>query len=1023
MVPATSAASPHVTAVLVSHDGARWLPQALDALGAQTRLPDALVAVDTGSTDDSVRLLEAALGADAVTSAPVDAGFGAAVWTGLEVLAGRTPPPPDDGWVWLLHDDCAPAPDALERLLDAATEQADIGVAGPKVREWPSLRRLLEVGVSITGTGRRETGLERGEPDQGQHDDARDVLAVGTAGMLIRRRVWDELGGLDPGLPLFGDDLDLGWRVARAGLRVRVVPEAVLFHAEAATRGLRSGGALAATVRREQRRAALFVLLANCRSRALLPQYVRLLTGSLLRAVGLLLLKAPRDALDEVAAAAAVLGRPRVLAAGRRERRRTARVAPAAVRPLLPSPLRPYRDGAAVVLEVGGGVLATAPAAIPRAVAEPGPVADEAEELPPEPGPLARVLARPWATAVLLLAVLSLLAARGVLTGGELQGGALLPAPEGIADWWAAYTAGWHPVGVGSTVPAPPYVLLLGVAGVGTLGDAGLLVSVLLLGSPVLAALAAHRLLRRVGAGPFAAIWAATAYGVLPLATGAVAQGRLGTVLGTVLLPLTAAAVVSLTEQVPPLQRWIRRARAGLAAAALVAVVPVALPMLAVAALVLVLLAAVSDRRSVPAAAVSAVVVLAVPWLLGPWWLLRRVRDPGRWWEEAGLPDADVGALDPGALEVALGAPGGPGASPAWLGAGVLVAGVLALARADRRRQVVAAWTVSAGALLAAAVGVAADPGGWGDDAVTTVWVGFPLVLWTGGLLVAAAVAAHDLPAVLTGRSFGWQQPVVLLVATAAVAGPLAALAWQVLPGVDGPLRRDAPTAVPAYMTEDARTGAHPSALVLATDGGEVATTLVRADGWRVGEEPMRAAAAAPRLVDALSGLLAAPREQDLATVAAFGVGYVYLPAPVDPDLAGALDSAPGLVRAGAPVGDRAWRLDSPGGALSAGGTALPMEAAGTDGGPPWRTALPTGAGGPLTVAALPDPAWSARVDGQSLAETEVLGDAVQGFDLAGSGAGLEVQYEDRRGWLVAGQLVGLGLLVVLAAPTRRRSP
>ncbi len=1022
MVPATSAASPHVTAVLVSHDGARWLPQALDALGAQSRPPDVLVAVDTGSADDSVRLLEAALGGDAVLTASADAGFGAAVRTGLEALADRTPPPPDDGWVWLLHDDCAPAPDALERLLQAATEHADIGVVGPKVREWPSLRRLLEVGVSITGTGRRETGLERGEPDQGQHDDARDVLAVGTAGLLVRRQVWDELGGLDPALPLFGDDLDLGWRVARAGLRVRVVPEAVLFHAEAATRGLRSGGAAASSVRRGQRRAALFVLLANCRSRALLPQYVRLLTGSLLRALGLLLLKAPRDSLDELAAAVAVLGRPGPLVAARRERRCTARAAPDVVRPLLPSPLRPYRDGAAAVLEVVGGLLDTAPASIPRAVAEPGPVADEAEELPAEPGLLARVLARPWATAVLLLAVLSLLAVRGVLTGGELQGGALLPAPEGIADWWAGYTAGWHPAGVGSTVPAPPYVLLLGVAGVGTLGDAGLLVSLLLLGSPVLAALAAHRLLRRAGAGPVAAIWAATAYGVLPLATGAVAQGRLGTVLGTVLLPLAAAAVLSLTEQVPPLQRWVRRARAGLAAAALVAVVPVALPMLVVAMLLLVLLAAASDRRSVPTAAVSAVVVLAVPWLLGPWWLLRRVQDPSQWWWEAGLPDADVGALDPGTLDLALGAPGGPGASPAWLGAGVLVAGLLALARTDRRREVVAAWTVAAGALLAAAVGVAVDPGGWQDAAVSTVWVGFPLVLWMGALLVAAAVAAHDLQAVLGGRSFGWQQPVVLLVTVAAVAGPLAALAWQVLPGIDGPLRRGAPTAVPAYMTEDARTGAHPSAVVLAADGGEVSTTLVREDGWRLGEEPMRAAAAAPRLVDALSGLLAAPDEQDLATVAAFGVGYVYLPAPVQPDLADALDSAPGLVRAGAPAGDRAWRLDQPGGVLRAGGTALPLDAVGTDGGPPWRAAVPTGGAGPLTVAAPPDPAWSASVGGEGLQQTKVLGAAVQGFESAGSGGGLQVRHEDRRGWLVAGQLVGLGLLLVLAAPTRRRS-
>ena len=69
-----------------------------------------------------------------------------------------------------------------------------VDLLGPKLREWPSLRRLLEVGVTISGTGRRETGLERGEYDQGQHDRIRDVLAVNTAGMLVRRSVLETLG-------------------------------------------------------------------------------------------------------------------------------------------------------------------------------------------------------------------------------------------------------------------------------------------------------------------------------------------------------------------------------------------------------------------------------------------------------------------------------------------------------------------------------------------------------------------------------------------------------------------------------------------------------------------------------------------------------------------------------------------------------------------------------------------------------------------------------------------------------------
>jgi GT2 family glycosyltransferase len=95
---------------------------------------------------------------------------------------------------------------------------------------------MLEVGVTITGTGHRETGVEIGETDQGQHDTQRDVLSVSSAGMLVRRSTWNRLKGFDKRLPLFRDDLDFGWRVARAGGRVVMAPRALVFHAELSRR-------------------------------------------------------------------------------------------------------------------------------------------------------------------------------------------------------------------------------------------------------------------------------------------------------------------------------------------------------------------------------------------------------------------------------------------------------------------------------------------------------------------------------------------------------------------------------------------------------------------------------------------------------------------------------------------------------------------------------------------------------------------------------------------------------------------
>ncbi|MGH3494018.1 MAG: hypothetical protein ACRDQ1_12420, partial [Sciscionella sp.] len=150
-----------VLAVVVAHNGVPWLPALRAALAASTVQPAAIVCVDTGSCDGSTDLLA---GIGAVVTAP-GAGFGAAVATALATIgpvamAGRHRAGPVPGadasgqadaagarWLWLLHDDCAPAPEALQQLLAAARTRADIGVVGCRVRSWPTGPELREAGV------------------------------------------------------------------------------------------------------------------------------------------------------------------------------------------------------------------------------------------------------------------------------------------------------------------------------------------------------------------------------------------------------------------------------------------------------------------------------------------------------------------------------------------------------------------------------------------------------------------------------------------------------------------------------------------------------------------------------------------------------------------------------------------------------------------------------------------------------------------------------------------------------------
>ena len=128
----------------------------------------------------------------------------------------------------------APDQSALKKLLEAVEDRPNVAMVGPKILGWHNRTHLLEVGISIARNGARWTGLEEDEYDQGQHDGIFEALSVSTAGALIRRSVFEELGGFDEKLDLFRDDVDFGWRIHTAGQTVLVNTDAVVYHAQAA---------------------------------------------------------------------------------------------------------------------------------------------------------------------------------------------------------------------------------------------------------------------------------------------------------------------------------------------------------------------------------------------------------------------------------------------------------------------------------------------------------------------------------------------------------------------------------------------------------------------------------------------------------------------------------------------------------------------------------------------------------------------------------------------------------------------
>jgi GT2 family glycosyltransferase len=1027
--PSTGPA-PGVTAVVVAHDGARWLPALRAALEAQTRPPDAVTAADTGSSDETPQLLASWLGADRVVSLDPDTGFGDAVRAALPAggPAGR--------WVWLLHDDCAPDPDALARLLAEVGRNPATAVAGPKLRAWHDRRMMLEVGVTISRSGRRETMLDRREQDQGQHDGNRAVLAVSTAGMLVRRDVWDELGGLDPALPLLRDDVDLGWRANLAGHRVAVVTDAVVHHAEAAARRRRPARAGGHRLHRLDRQHAAYVLLANLPLPLVPVAVVSLVLGGLLRALGYLAGKRPRESADELAALAAVLARPVRLVRARRARRGTRRVPSRTALPLLAPRSAGLRN-----LHETANVLTAGPldrrerarhraATARRATSAPatGPTAEEAEDLPSWGGGLVRRLVRhPSLFLAVGLAVLALVATRGLVGDGRLLGGALLPAPDAPGDLWRAYVSAWHPVGVGSDTVAPPYLgVLAGLATV--LLGAGRAVDLLLLGCVPLAGLSAYAAARPLVRSVPLRLWGAVTYALLPAVLGSVSAGRLGTAVVAVLLPLAGLAVARGLGGLGA-ARGTGSSRATWTAALLLAVMTAFVPL---TALVVLVLAGVAGTVLRGRDLVRLLVLVVVPPVLLLPWLPAVVSDPALLLLESGLPGPGLSEPDLSAVDVLLLRPGGPGMPPVLLTAALLLVALGALLRPDRRRPVAAGWVLALTGLTVAVVVSRLDVTAPTLRTPVPAWPGAATLLAGAGLLLAAVTGAEGARRRVAGSSFGWRQPSAVLLVVAAAVAPVLLAGWWAVGGADGPLQRRDPVLLPAFVAAEGDQPNRPRTLVIRSlDDGGLSYALLRSEGPRLGDAELSPPTDAGTGLDRVVADLASGRGGDAAArLVPYGVRYVLMSRPLDRALARGVDAVPGVTRVSGPAGAILWRIDYPTARLRVLPPGAPV--VGSDGSPPAARILPAGQvlasatvregpAGRLAVLADPrDDGWRARLDGRAL-PPRTYGGWAQAFELPATGGRLEVTHDQGgRTLLLWLQLAAAALVLLLALPKAR---
>ena len=519
MAPVVENSAPSVLAVIVVHDAARWLRRTLAALARQTHPRFGVLAVDNGSTDGSLEMLESVLGKGRVMRLSRNEGFAGAVQRGLSVPAAA-----EADFTLLMHDDVELEPDAVARMVEAAGRVPGVGLVGPKVLDSERPGVLLEIGHSSDRFGNPYSPLEEGEIDQGQYDATREVLYVSSTAILVARDAWRRAGLLDERLRTQGD-LDFGWRIRLAGFRVLMAPRAVALHRVAGDRGERHGS-IPERDRYFVERAGLASLLKNDRFATLLWVMPLFVLQGIIRLVAHVVGRRFDRAWQMLRA----WGWNLIHLPGTIRRRARAQ----AVRHT------GDRDIAQFMAPAGTGLRRWALRASSVLVARGDAHAEEDEE--PEIQPLRRrvrslVAAHPAGVGLLVAVLLSLLAFREVLFVPRIEGGAFPTFPSGPLEFLREFAAPWRSTGFGGEGGGSPALVPLWAASALTLGNPDLLGRLMVGLGPLAAAISCHRALRRLRVGPTASAVAGASYALSALALWAASEGRIATVVLLVALP------------------------------------------------------------------------------------------------------------------------------------------------------------------------------------------------------------------------------------------------------------------------------------------------------------------------------------------------------------------------------------------------------------------------------------------------------------------------------------------------------
>jgi len=217
---------PLLSVVIINYNGKYYVDSSVKSVFASYTRRVEVIVVDNGSTDGSVPLLERHYGRekDKFTIVALDKNCGPskARNEGAKVARGE--------YIGFLDNDTVVEKEWANPAIKAFEKDSRLGIVQCKLLLAGDHKIIDYVGEYLGQNGFLVQVARGGEIDRGQYDKPIEILAAKSAGMFIRRKTFNLIGGFDDSYFIYVEETDLGWRNWLAGYKAVFIPQSVVYH-------------------------------------------------------------------------------------------------------------------------------------------------------------------------------------------------------------------------------------------------------------------------------------------------------------------------------------------------------------------------------------------------------------------------------------------------------------------------------------------------------------------------------------------------------------------------------------------------------------------------------------------------------------------------------------------------------------------------------------------------------------------------------------------------------------------------